>query len=74
MSVIVTLIPLGFLLSSLVDPIYSVLSFFSILAFFLTARREHVGVLNLFTRLDKRHYWVPLLYIILLVFSMPVPG
>ncbi len=73
-SVIVTLIPLGFLLSSLVDPIYSVLSFFSILAFFLTARREHVGVLNLFTRLDRKHYWIPLLYIILLVFSMPVPG
>ncbi len=74
MSVIIALIPLGFLLSNLVDPIYSVLSFFSILAFFLTARREHVGVLNLFTRLDKKYYWIPLMYVVLLVFSMPVPG
>lgn len=73
-SIIMTLIPLGFLLSSLVDPIYSVLSFFSILAFFLTARREHVGVLNLSTTLGRRYYWIPLLYVMLLVFSMPVPG
>ncbi len=74
MSVILTLIPLGIILSETLDPIYSVLTFFSILAFFLTARREHVGVLNLSSKLSRRYYWIPLLYVVLIVFSMPVPG
>lgn len=68
------LIMLGSLLAFTVDPIYIVFIFFSILAFTFTGRREHVGVLNNTSNLTDKYRIIPLIYVILLILTIPIPG
>ncbi len=73
-SVSALLLVLGLILSYTVDAIYMVLVFFSILALILTGRRVHVGVLNPLSKLTGYYRIIPIVYVILLVLTMPVPG
>ncbi len=68
------LLVLGLILSYTVDAIYMVLVFFSVLALILTGRRVHVGVLNPLSKLTGYYRIIPIVYVILLVLTMPVPG
>lgn len=67
------LIVLGSFLAFTVDPIYMVFVFFSILALILTGRREHVGVLNSVSSLTGKYRIIPLIYVALLVLTIPIP-
>ncbi len=68
------LLIIGLTLSYTVDAIYMVLVFFSILALILTGRRVHVGVLNPLSKLTGYYRIIPVIYVILLILTAPVPG
>jgi len=69
-----TLMVLGIVLAYTVDPIYMIFVFFSVLALILTGRREHVGVLNNLSILSGKYRIIPLVYVILLILTIPIPG